>query len=69
MIDSQPAEAVRQARHTLSAVKSSRAFSIITRAYCKQGDLGDAKAALHSVGSTDRSRVLRYCKAAGTDLQ
>jgi serine/threonine-protein kinase len=68
-IDADPQEAIRQARHTLSTAKSSRAFSVITRAYCKQGDLGNAKAALHSVGAGDRARVLKYCKAAGTDLQ
>jgi serine/threonine protein kinase len=68
-LDGAPAEAVRQARHTLATAKSSRAFAIIARAFCKQGDLGNAKAALHSVGSADRARVLKYCKAAGTDLQ
>jgi eukaryotic-like serine/threonine-protein kinase len=68
-IDGDPAEAIRQARHTLAAAKSSRAFSIIARGFCKQGDLGNAKAALHSVGGADRPRVLKYCKAAGTDLQ
>jgi serine/threonine-protein kinase len=68
-IDSDPAEAIRQARHTLAAAKSSRAFSIIARGFCKAGDLGNAKAALHSVGGADRPRVLKYCKAAGTDLQ
>ncbi len=68
-IDADPGEAIRAARHTLSTAKSSRAFSIITRAFCKQGDLGNAKAALHSVGGGDRARVLKFCKAAGTDLQ
>lgn len=68
-IDSDPSEAIRRARHTLSTAKSSRAFGIIARAYCKQGDLGNAKAAMHSVGGADRPRVLKYCKAAGTDLQ
>jgi len=68
-IDADPGDAIRQARHTLSTTKSSRAFSIIARAFCKQGDLGNAKAALHSVGGGDRARVLKYCKAAGTDLQ
>jgi serine/threonine protein kinase len=68
-IDGDPSEAVRQARHTLATAKSSRAFSIIARGFCKQGDLGNAKAALHSVGGADRARVLKYCKAAGTDLQ
>jgi eukaryotic-like serine/threonine-protein kinase len=68
-IDSDPQEAIRQARHTLATAKSSRAFAVIARAYCKQGDLGNAKAALHSVGGADRPRVMKYCKAAGTDLQ
>jgi len=68
-LDANPAEAIRQARHTLTTQKSSRAFSIIARGFCKQGDLGNAKAALHSVGGADRPRVLKYCKAAGTDLQ
>jgi len=68
-IDGDPGAAIRGARHTLSTAKSSRAFSIVARAYCKQGDLGNAKAAFHSVGGGDRARVLKYCKAAGTDLQ
>jgi len=68
-IDGDPGAAIRGARHTLSTARSSRAFSIVARAYCKQGDLGNAKAAFHSVGGGDRARVLKYCKAAGTDLQ
>jgi serine/threonine-protein kinase len=67
-IDTNPQEAIRMARHTLQEVKSARAFSIVARAFCKQGDLGNAKAALHNVGS-ERARVIKYCKAAGTDLQ
>ncbi len=67
-IDTSPPEAVRLARNTLTTAKSSRAYSIITRAFCKAGDLGNAKANLHNVGG-DRARVVKYCKAAGTDLQ
>jgi serine/threonine-protein kinase len=67
-IESNPQEAIRVARRTLQATKSARAFSIVARAFCKQGDLGNAKAALHNVGG-ERARVLKYCKAAGTDLQ
>jgi serine/threonine protein kinase len=67
-IDGSPAEAVRLARNTLTTAKSGRAYSIITRAFCKQGDLGNAKANLHNVGG-DRARVVKYCRAAGTDLQ
>jgi eukaryotic-like serine/threonine-protein kinase len=68
-IESDASDAIRLARRTLSTAKSSRAFAVIARAYCKQGDLGNAKAAFHSVGSADRARVVKYCKAAGTDLQ
>ena len=68
-IDGNPSEAIRQARHTLATAKSSRAFAVIARADCKQGDLGNAKAAMNSVGGGDRARGLKYCKAAGTDLQ
>jgi hypothetical protein len=69
LVDSTPNEAIRLARQTLTQQKSSRAFSIITRSFCKLGDLGNAKANLHNVGSADRGKVLRYCKAAGTELQ
>jgi serine/threonine-protein kinase len=69
LVDSAPNEAIRLARRTLTEQKSSRAFAIITRSFCKLGDLGNARANLHNVASADRARVLRYCKAAGTDLQ
>jgi hypothetical protein len=48
--------------------KSSRAFSLIARAQCKTGDLGNARAALHSVAAQDRTRVFRECKQFGVDL-
>ncbi|MDB4964888.1 MAG: serine/threonine-protein kinase [Myxococcales bacterium] len=68
-IDSDAAEAIRVARRTMGTAKTSRAFSIVARAFCKQGNLGDAKAQLHSVSGSDRARVLKYCKSVGTDLQ
>jgi eukaryotic-like serine/threonine-protein kinase len=61
-------EAVRLARHSLLTKSSGRAFSVITRAMCKQGDLGGAKASLHSVDKSELARVKRECKAAGLDL-
>jgi hypothetical protein len=67
-IDSDPQEAIRLARHTLATTKTSHAFAIVARAFCKQGDLGNAKAALHSVAG-ERQSVLKYCKNVGTDLQ
>ncbi len=61
-------EALRLARHSLFQAKSGRAFAIITKAYCKLGDLGSAKSSLHSVGG-ERGAVLRNCKAVGIDLE
>jgi serine/threonine-protein kinase len=61
-------DALHLARRTLNMQKSSRAFSIITRTYCKSGDLGNAKASFLSVGGSDRSSVSKACKAAGIDL-
>jgi serine/threonine-protein kinase len=61
-------EAIRLARHSLLAKTSGRAFAVITRAQCKQGDLGGAKASVHSVDKAELARVKRDCKAAGIDL-
>jgi serine/threonine-protein kinase len=68
-IESSPPEAIRLARHTLATARTSRAFGIVARAFCKQGNLGDAKAQLHNVSGGDRARVVKYCKSVGTDLQ
>lgn len=67
-----PREAIRVALETLTARKTTRAFSIIARAYCRQGDLADAKATLSSVPNTQRAaraKVLRDCKNHGLDLE
>ncbi|MSP63718.1 MAG: serine/threonine protein kinase [Myxococcales bacterium] len=61
------ANAIHVARRTLNSRKTARAFSIIARAYCKAGDLGNAKATLLSFKG-DRGPILRACKAAGVDL-
>ncbi len=63
-----PAEAIRRARHSLYERKTSRAASILTRAFCLQRDLGGAKAELAHVAASDRPKVLRACRAAGLDL-
>jgi serine/threonine-protein kinase len=62
------AEAIRLARHSLYEKKTSRAASLLTRAFCLQHDLGAAKAELAHVAGPDRARVLRACRAAGMDL-
>ena len=63
------ADAIRLAQHSLYTQKSSRAYAIITRARCAEGDLGNAKAALAGVGARDRSAVVRACGKLGVDLQ
>jgi serine/threonine-protein kinase len=63
------AEAIRLAQHSLYAGKSSRAFAIMTKARCRQGDLGGARAALGQVAATQRGAVLRDCAAHGMDLR
>ena len=61
-------EAIRRARHSLYEKKTSRASSILTRAFCLQGDLGAAKAELGHVAASDRARVIKSCRAAGVEL-
>ena len=64
-----PADAVRLAQHSLYAQKSSRAYAVIARARCAQGDLGNAKAALAQVAARDRSPVVRACGKLGIELR
>jgi eukaryotic-like serine/threonine-protein kinase len=64
-----PADAVRLAQHSLYAQKTSRAYAVITRARCAQGDLGNAKAALAQVSARDRSPVVRACGKLGVELR
>jgi serine/threonine-protein kinase len=63
------AEAIRIAQHSLYVAKSSRAFAIMVKARCRQGDLGGARAALGQVSSAQRAPVLRDCAAHGMDLR
>lgn len=62
------AEAVRRARHSQYDKKTARASSVLTRAFCLQGDLGAAKAELQHVTGPERARVVRACRAAGMEL-
>jgi len=64
-----PADAVRLAQHSLYAQKTSRAYAVIARARCAQGDLGNAKAALAQVSARDRSPVVRACGKLGVELR
>jgi serine/threonine-protein kinase len=63
-----PGEAVRLAQHSLYTQKSSRAYVVMTKARCAQGDLGNAKAALTHVSARERSQVVRECGKLGLEL-
>jgi eukaryotic-like serine/threonine-protein kinase len=63
-----PGDALRLAQHSLYAQKSSRAYALIARARCVQGDLGNANAALAQVAARDRSQVVRACGKLGVEL-
>ncbi len=62
-------EAKRLAQHSLLGKRSGRAFAILTRAACRDGDLTNARANLRNVGAGERAGVLRACAAAGLDLR
>jgi hypothetical protein len=61
-------DAIRLAQHSLYAQKSSRAYAIIARARCAQGDLGNARAALAQVAARDRAAVVHACGKLGVEL-
>jgi serine/threonine-protein kinase len=70
LLDSRSAEeALRIARRTLRTQVSSRAFGLMTRAYCQLGDLGNAKAQLRNVAAADRSAIVRRCARDGLELE
>jgi hypothetical protein len=62
-------EAKRLAQHSLLGKRSGRAFSLLTRAACRDGDLTNARANLRAVSGGERASVLRACAAAGLDLR
>ena len=64
-----PSDALRLAQHSLYAQKSSRAYALIARARCAQGDLGNAKAALAQVAARDRAAVIRACGKLNVELR
>jgi outer membrane biosynthesis protein TonB len=64
-----PANALHLARRTLGVQKSGRAFAVITRVYCRQGDLGNAKATFQQVPPALRQGVVHFCKMHDVDLR
>ena len=62
-------EAKRLAQHSLLGKKTGRAYSILTRAACRESDLANARAGLRNVAASERGSVLKACAAAGLDLR
>jgi hypothetical protein len=56
------------ADRALRVQKGVRAFSLQTRAYCLDGDLGGARGTFPHVTGGERARVLKYCSAHNTPL-
>ena len=63
------ADAIRLAQHSLYAQKSSRAYALIALARCKEGDLGNANAALAHVTGRERTEVVRGCGKLGLEVR
>jgi serine/threonine-protein kinase len=64
-------EAIRRARQSFYARKSSRGWSLLTRAFCRKGDLENARASFRNIRprSPERARAFRACRAADIDLR
>ncbi len=56
------------AERSLRTQKTSRAYSIMTRAHCASGDIGNAKATYQHVSPGERPRVRKECKSHDIDL-
>ena len=65
----QPKEAARKARHSLFGAASSRAYNILTRAACSEGDLTNARATFQNVALGERRTLLAACLESGVDLR
>jgi serine/threonine-protein kinase len=62
-------EAKRLAQHSLLGKRTGRAFSILTRAACRDGDLANARAGLRNAPPVDRPTLVKACAEAGLDLR
>ncbi|MFP2925337.1 protein kinase domain-containing protein [Pyxidicoccus sp. 3LG] len=61
-------EARRLARRSLQTKKSTAAFSLIVRAFCREGDLSGAKAEWSKVSRSEKPRLKTFCKKYSVDL-
>ncbi len=56
------------AERTMMIQKTSRAYSIMTRAFCLTNDVGNARAYLQHVKGSDRAKVFKACRTGSTPL-
>jgi len=62
-------EAIRLARRSFNEKRTVRGYALLTRAYCRAGDLGNAKAQLSQLPPRERGRVVRICRRLGVELE
>jgi serine/threonine-protein kinase len=63
--------AIRRAHQSFYIRKSNRGWALLTRAFCRKGDLENARASFRNIRprSPERTRALRACRAADIDLR
>ncbi|WP_043413873.1 serine/threonine-protein kinase [Archangium violaceum] len=61
-------EALRLARRSQRTKITGGSFSLLTRAYCREGDLANARAQWGRVPSAERNRVRQYCNPYDINL-
>ncbi|MBL0696344.1 serine/threonine protein kinase [Comamonas sp. JC664] len=62
------ARAISLARSSQRAQRSTAAYSLLTRAYCQQKDLGGAVSEWPKVASAERAKVRKFCQKHDIEL-
>jgi eukaryotic-like serine/threonine-protein kinase len=63
-------EAIRRARQSFFVRRTNRGWALLTRAFCRKGDLGNARASFQNVRrGPERVRVIRDCLKTDIDLR
>ncbi|EAU63200.1 putative 1-deoxy-D-xylulose 5-phosphate synthase, partial [Stigmatella aurantiaca DW4/3-1] len=55
-------EAIESAHRSQRIQVTGAAYALLARAYCRQGDISNAKAQWRNVPNTYRGKVSKYCK-------
>ena len=63
-----PSEALRHLRRSQRTQITGASFSLLTRVYCQQRDLANARAQWTRVPATERPKVRQYCRQYEIDL-